>query len=87
MQRGACREVDPELFYPGPYSGRPYKRAKAICGTCPVRQRCLDFALAHMSKSRTDDPADAPIGQHGCWGGTSPEEREAMLRPALAMSA
>jgi WhiB family redox-sensing transcriptional regulator len=38
-----CAGADPELFFPLPgQSGNP---AKAICGTCPVRARCLELAL------------------------------------------
>jgi WhiB family redox-sensing transcriptional regulator len=46
-------------------------RAKAVCAGCPVVESCLRWALA----------AREP---YGVWGGTSAEEREAMLarRPA-----
>lgn len=72
------------VFYPEANPGRSaYNRAKAVCATCPVIQRCLQFALANME----GDPADEtvlPIGAHGCWGGTSPKERFKMLGKAWA---
>jgi WhiB family transcriptional regulator, redox-sensing transcriptional regulator len=61
----ACREADPELFFPvsavGP-SRKDIARAKAICAVCQVRRPCLEFALAtHQT--------------YGVWGGTTEEER------------
>jgi len=41
-------------------------RAKAICGSCPVRRPCLDYAL------RIREP-------HGIWGGLSEAERKQIL--------
>lgn len=40
----ACAETDPEAFFPD--VGESTKYAKAICQSCPVRQECLDDALA-----------------------------------------
>ena len=37
-------------------------RAKQICGTCPVRQPCLEYAL------KIREP-------HGIWGGLNEAER------------
>lgn len=62
---GACRTVDPDLFFPvavGAVANKQIVKAQRICAGCPVRQQCLDFAL------RTREPA-------GIWGGTTPEER------------
>lgn len=62
---GACRTVDPDLFFPvavGAVANRQIAKAQQICAGCPVRQQCLDFAL------RTREPV-------GIWGGTTPEER------------
>lgn len=48
----ACRDVDPELFFPVGESGAVHDRqvgeAKAVCGGCPVRLECLDEALARI---------------------------------------
>jgi len=65
--RGACRDVDPSLFF-GPEGEARNKRrfreaaAKAICAYCPVRAACRSFALT------TGEP-------YGIWGGTTEAER------------
>jgi WhiB family transcriptional regulator, redox-sensing transcriptional regulator len=64
-QAAACRGVDPEVFYP--ISDEEAGAAKAVCGRCPVRQPCLEFALS----SRERD---------GVWGGATERERRRMLR-------
>ncbi|MEV4139322.1 WhiB family transcriptional regulator [Dactylosporangium sp. NPDC049742] len=58
----ACREVDPEIFFPisatSAALGQVHE-AQAICARCPVVADCLQWAL------RT--------GQgYGMWGGTTP---------------
>ena len=61
----ACRDADPELFFPVSLSGPALEQiaqAKAICAGCPVRRQCLDFAL----DIRQD---------HGVWGGMTEQER------------
>jgi WhiB family redox-sensing transcriptional regulator len=64
MFRGDC-SADPELFFTeDPASG---DRAKAICAGCPVRDRCLSYALKH----RLDDGASV-------WGGLSGRERRVL---------
>lgn len=67
---GACRDEDPDLFFPissvGP-SARQVTMAKAVCGRCRVQRQCLSFAM----DSRQD---------HGVWGGTTEEERKLMRR-------
>lgn len=70
--RGACRDEDPELFFPvgntGP-AALQIEEAKAVCGGCPVMEQCLEWAL----ETREDD---------GVWGGLSEDERRAMHRRA-----
>lgn len=63
---GACRDADPRIFFSN--STRRIEEAKAICGDCPVRQECLEWA--------TDN------GEVGTWGGTTTAERRARKRPA-----
>ncbi|MGH3615499.1 MAG: WhiB family transcriptional regulator [Pseudonocardia sp.] len=50
--RAACRSVDPDVFFPVPVAGLAFRTrvavAKAVCGGCPVREACLDWALAHQ---------------------------------------
>ena len=69
--QGACRWVDPELFFP--ISDVDAEPAKRVCAGCDVRQRCLDHAL------------DTREGE-GIWGGLTPGERRAMVldRPILS---
>ena len=62
--QAACRDVDPDLFFPLGTSGASLPQielAKQICRTCPVCGSCLRWALDHA-----DD---------GVWGGTTEEER------------
>ena len=74
----ACQTADPDLFFPISAKGRAQvdiARARAVCASCPVRSRCLDFALA----TRQAD---------GIWGGRTAEERHEMLgRPRQAPDA
>ncbi|CAL9279508.1 MULTISPECIES: WhiB family transcriptional regulator [unclassified Streptomyces] len=71
-QSAACRDEDPELFFPVGTSGPAVmqaEEAKRICARCPVREQCLQWAL------------DA--GQDfGVWGGTSEDERRTLRRRA-----
>jgi WhiB family redox-sensing transcriptional regulator len=68
--RAACRDNDPELFFPvsdmGP-GARQAERAKAVCARCPVRAQCLEYAL--------DNGLD-----HGIYGGTTESERRTLRR-------
>jgi WhiB family redox-sensing transcriptional regulator len=73
---GACRGVDPDLFFPVGSSGPALLQAaeaKAVCAGCPVRDDCLSYAI------ETGQSA-------GVWGGTSEEERR-VLRSAQATGA
>ena len=69
-ERAACRDEDPELFFPlsdqGP-GARQADEAKAVCARCPVRERCLEYAL--------DNGLD-----HGIFGGLTETERRALRR-------
>jgi WhiB family redox-sensing transcriptional regulator len=70
IERAACIGEDPELFFPIGTTGpaiRQAKRAKAVCGRCPVRGECLRWAL--------DSCQDA-----GVWGGLDEEERREIRR-------
>lgn len=70
--RAACRNEDPELFFPvsdvGP-GARQTDQAKAVCARCPVRAECLEYAL--------DNGLD-----HGIFGGTTETERRKLRRRA-----
>lgn len=63
----ACRDADPELFYPvghGSVADPQIEAAKQWCRHCPVATQCLQYAL-----TVGDD--------HAVLGGTSPDERRA----------
>ena len=64
-QRGACRGLDPDIFYP--LEDADAGPAKAVCTGCSVRDTCLEFAL------------DTREGE-GIWGGTTARERRRLLR-------
>ena len=64
-QLAACRGVEPDIFYPA--SDEEAEAAKAVCGVCPVRQPCLEFALANRERD-------------GVWGGATEKERRRILR-------
>ena len=66
----ACRDEDPELFFPIGNTGPAISQideAKAVCRMCPVVEPCLQWAL--------DTGQDA-----GVWGGLSEDERRALKR-------
>jgi len=68
--RSACLQADPELFFPIGSTGpavRQVNEAKRVCGSCPVRSACLEWAL----EARQD---------HGVWGGLTEDERRSLRR-------
>lgn len=65
MAKGRCVSVPPSTFFPS--DGAGVDAARKICADCPVRQSCLEHALAH----RID---------HGVWGGCSERERRRILK-------
>jgi WhiB family redox-sensing transcriptional regulator len=64
-QRGACRGLDPSIFYPE--TDEEAEQAKAVCSMCHVRVACLEHALANREKQ-------------GVWGGCSERERRRIVR-------
>jgi len=69
---GACRWIEPELFYP--VSDADAEPAKQVCATCAVQQRCLEFAV----DSREFE---------GVWGGLTGTERRALHRRRRVLTA
>jgi WhiB family transcriptional regulator, redox-sensing transcriptional regulator len=63
MARAACREVDPEVFFPS--DGAGVKVAKQVCARCDAAVECLEYALEQRL-------------EHGVWGGASERERRRM---------
>jgi WhiB family redox-sensing transcriptional regulator len=72
--RAACRDTDPDLFFPIGTTGQAVDQiaaAKAVCFSCSAQPECLEFALATNQES-------------GVWGGTSEEERRKLRKAWLA---
>jgi len=69
----ACRQADPELFFPEGRSQRAdaqRQQAKTVCAACPVRPECLSWAL--------------DSGQYlGVLGGLDEDERWELRRPGF----
>jgi WhiB family redox-sensing transcriptional regulator len=68
--RAACRDADPDAFFPIGESGPAFdqiEEAKRICRICPVQAACLTWALDHQIT-------------HGIWGSTTAEERHVIRR-------
>jgi WhiB family redox-sensing transcriptional regulator len=61
--RAACRGEPISVFFP--LTEGDYAPAKVLCGGCPVRQECLETALADL-------------GCKGYWGGTNERTRQKM---------
>jgi WhiB family transcriptional regulator, redox-sensing transcriptional regulator len=63
----ACRDADPDLFFPDSEVLAQVKTAKLICRGCPVRLTCLSWALASGQEA-------------GVWGGLTEGERRGLPR-------
>ena len=73
-EHAACRDTQPDLFFPVGTTGLAIEQieaAKAVCHECLVRGDCLEFALATNQDS-------------GVWGGTSEEERRKLRKQWLS---
>jgi WhiB family transcriptional regulator, redox-sensing transcriptional regulator len=66
LDQAACRDLDPEQFFPEPGEQAKAAEAKAICTSCQVRDHCLDLAVKAAGGLDQD---------HGVFGGTLPAER------------
>ncbi|MGW5868326.1 WhiB family transcriptional regulator [Streptomyces sp. NPDC055239] len=64
--RAVCHGMEVEdadaVFFPRPRDHQAIAEAKELCGLCPVRRDCLDFALQNVLKE-------------GVWGGLTEAER------------
>ncbi len=73
-RNAACRDTDPDLFFPVGTTGpaiEQIENAKAVCRQCDAQSLCLEFALATNQDS-------------GIWGGTSEEERRTLRKQWVA---
>jgi WhiB family transcriptional regulator, redox-sensing transcriptional regulator len=70
-RQAACRDEDPELFFPVGTVGvevlLQVREAKAVCGRCPVVGECLAQALEFGDEA-------------GVWGGLDEVERRELAR-------
>lgn len=69
--QGACKNVDPEIFFleHGDRAStkiRKEQKALTVCRTCPVIQRCLEHALSVPEL-------------YGVWGGMTADQRIRIL--------
>jgi WhiB family transcriptional regulator, redox-sensing transcriptional regulator len=70
----ACRDHDPNLFFPAGETGpaaAQIRHAKTICASCDVQDDCLAYAI------ETNQVA-------GVWGGLTEDERRPVRRRWLA---
>ena len=63
--RAACRGLDPLIFFPA--TDEEAEPAKDVCGTCDVRDACLEHALGVRERE-------------GVWGGCTERERRRIIR-------
>lgn len=57
-----CKDMDTNIFY----DSEEELVLRAICGGCPVRNECLDYAVRNL--------------EYGFWGGTTATERAKIRR-------
>jgi WhiB family transcriptional regulator, redox-sensing transcriptional regulator len=62
QQQALCREVGPELFFPGKGESELSQAAKKVCEHCQVVAECLEYAVTF---------GDNPVG---VWGGKTEQE-------------
>ncbi len=70
----ACAGKDPSLSFPAGETGEAATqiiKARAICGTCQVKEDCLAYAIETNQSS-------------GIWGGLTEDERRPVRRRWLA---
>lgn len=65
-RQGRCRSVPASVFFPERSDATSVAEARRLCVGCPVREECLEYALA------------APYALQGIWAGTSQKQRSAM---------
>lgn len=66
MEQGACRGMDTLLWFPEQGHAHKVAQAKKVCGLCPVRKKCFEWANTnHIFE--------------GIWGGKTPVERKRYL--------
>jgi WhiB family transcriptional regulator, redox-sensing transcriptional regulator len=69
LDLAACKDSDPELFFPERGEQAKGQAAKQVCAACQVQPQCRDLAVRTAS-SREED--------HGIFAGTTPHERSGL---------
>jgi WhiB family transcriptional regulator, redox-sensing transcriptional regulator len=69
LDLAACKDSDPELFFPQRGEKAKGQAAKQVCAACQVQQQCRELAVRTAS-SRGED--------HGIYGATTPHERSGL---------
>lgn len=67
MAEAACRDAPTEIFYPKKGDPDTAHWVALFCGLCPVREQCLEYALARRERD-------------GIWGGKTEKQRRRILR-------
>jgi WhiB family redox-sensing transcriptional regulator len=79
----ACRDFDPELFFPAnenDLESAQVAAAKAVCDGCPAEAACLSNALTPFYDQYGEQFHDV----HGVRGGLTGAEREQQIRRSRA---
>lgn len=71
-ENGAACDGYTEEFYADPEDKMSARMAKFICAGCPIKQECLDYAMAAQE-------------DYGIWGGLTAEERKWFFHEARKM--
>ena len=74
MENAACRDTDPEMFFPVGTTGSSLdqiNRAVSVCSVCHAVDECLSFAL------QTNQ-------EFGVWGGYAEDDRRRLRKRWLA---
>lgn len=72
-QRPACRDANPDIFFPSSGKGEnssSTRAAKLICAGCVMKEACLETA----------QQVDIEHGAFGIWGGMTAAERRGLNR-------
>ena len=75
-EHALCAQADPDAWFPDKGRSAPAVIAKQICGRCPVRGECLEYAL-----SGADTWGAVSTG---IWGGTTPSRLRQARKVAAA---
>lgn len=73
LYEAACHGMDSRLFFLPDYDDGTHDQdertlpGRLVCQTCPVREPCLEYALANRER-------------HGIWGGLTTQERRRLAQ-------